>query len=95
MKFNVEIDCTPEEARRFLGLPDVTPMQDAVLKRIERQMLDAAATLSPEALLRLWLPLAPTATPEGLQRAMADLFRAPFAPTAAPKKGDEGDKPKG
>lgn len=24
MKVNVEVDCTPEEARRFLGLPDVT-----------------------------------------------------------------------
>jgi hypothetical protein len=91
MKFNVEIDCTPEEARRFLGLPDVAPMQEAVLKRIERQMLDAATALSPEALLRMWLPLAPAATPEGLQRAMADLFRVPFAP---PKR-DEGGKPGG
>lgn len=24
MKVNVEIECSPEEARRFLGLPDVT-----------------------------------------------------------------------
>jgi len=24
MKVNVEVDCTPEQARRFLGLPDVT-----------------------------------------------------------------------
>ena len=24
MKVNVEVDCTPEEARRFLGLPDVS-----------------------------------------------------------------------
>ncbi len=24
MKVNVEVDCSPEEARRFLGLPDVT-----------------------------------------------------------------------
>ena len=29
MKVNVEIDCTPEEARRFLGLPDVTKANDA------------------------------------------------------------------
>ena len=25
MKVNIEIDCTPEEARSFLGLPDVAP----------------------------------------------------------------------
>jgi len=24
MKVTMEVDCTPEEARRFLGLPDVT-----------------------------------------------------------------------
>jgi hypothetical protein len=31
MKVTVEIDCTPEEARRFLGLPDVVPMQHEVV----------------------------------------------------------------
>ena len=91
MKFHIEIDCTPEEARRFLGLPDVAPIQEAVLKRIETQMLDAAAALSPEALLRLWMPLAPSATAEGLQRAMADLLRAPFG--TQPKR--DGDTPPG
>ena len=28
MKINVEIDCTPQEARQFFGLPDVQPMSD-------------------------------------------------------------------
>jgi hypothetical protein len=28
MKINVEIDCTPEEARRAVGLPDLTPLHD-------------------------------------------------------------------
>lgn len=28
MKVNVEVECTPEEARRFLGLPDVTKAND-------------------------------------------------------------------
>ena len=30
MKINVEVDCTPLEAREFLGLPDVKPMQAAI-----------------------------------------------------------------
>jgi Family of unknown function (DUF6489) len=29
MKVNIEIDCTPEEARRFLGLPDVSKANEA------------------------------------------------------------------
>jgi hypothetical protein len=28
MKVHVEIDCTPEEARRFMGLPDVNKAND-------------------------------------------------------------------
>src|SRR3546814_14839244 len=28
MKINIEVDCTPEEARRVLGRPDLTPLQD-------------------------------------------------------------------
>ena len=28
MKINVEVDCTPEEARRVMGLPDLTPVHD-------------------------------------------------------------------
>ena len=29
MKINVEVDCTPLEARQFFGLPDVQPMLPA------------------------------------------------------------------
>jgi hypothetical protein len=29
MKVNVEVECSPEEARRFLGLPDVTRANEA------------------------------------------------------------------
>ena len=28
MKITMDIECTPEEARRFLGLPDVTGSQE-------------------------------------------------------------------
>ncbi len=32
MKFTVDVDCTPEEARSFLGLPDLTPIHDHYIK---------------------------------------------------------------
>jgi len=35
MKITVDIDCTPEEARTFLGLPDVQPLQQAMMKELE------------------------------------------------------------
>jgi hypothetical protein len=85
MKINVEIDCTPEEARQFLGLPDLRPMQEAVMARIQQQMLDGVEALSPEALLKTWMPLAPQ-TPDQMRDAMTGLFRM-FAPMATPPKG--------
>ncbi len=38
MKVQVEIDCTPEEARRFLGLPDVSKANDVYVDAIARAM---------------------------------------------------------
>jgi hypothetical protein len=36
MKVNVEIDCTPDEARRFLGLPDVSKANDAYVEAMTK-----------------------------------------------------------
>ncbi|MCO6419051.1 DUF6489 family protein [Siccirubricoccus sp. KC 17139] len=74
MKITIEIDCTPEEARQSLGLPDLRPMQEAVMAKLQAQMLEAVSATSPEALLRAWMPLLPQ-TPEQMRDAMAGMFR--------------------
>lgn len=56
MKITVDIDCTPEEARAFFGLPNVQPMQDAMMKKIEERTIAGLDAMSPEALLKHWLP---------------------------------------
>ena len=38
MKVNVEIECSPEEARRFLGLPDVSKANDVYIDTISKAM---------------------------------------------------------
>ncbi len=38
MKMNVEIDCTPDEARRFLGLPDVADVNAAYVDAMAKAM---------------------------------------------------------
>lgn len=58
MKITVDVDCTPEEARRFMGLPDLTPVHDAYIA----QMLDAVKTggVSRDALegmMKSWMPM--------------------------------------
>ena len=56
MKVSIDIDCTPEEARAFFGLPDVGPMQQALLKDLEERMRANLAAIEPEALFKTWLP---------------------------------------
>lgn len=38
MKVNVEVECTPEEARRFLGLPDVSTANAAYVEAVVKAM---------------------------------------------------------
>ncbi|MHB2209666.1 DUF6489 family protein [Methylobacterium sp. CM6257] len=85
MKVTVDIDCTPEEVRTFLGLPDVQPMQAAVMAELERRMLAEMDRFSPEAVMKSWMSLVPQ-TPEQLQEAFTRIFQQGFGSTArAPK----------
>jgi hypothetical protein len=59
MKVNVEIDCTPLEARQFFGLPDVGPMQTAMMNKLQQQMAANIETMSPDALMKSWLSFDP------------------------------------
>ena len=38
MNINVSVDCTPEEARRFLGLPDVTKANEVYVEATTKEM---------------------------------------------------------
>ena len=57
MKINIEVECTPEEARTFLGLPDVTPLQSKLMSEIESRMRQAIAAADPSAFVEGWMPL--------------------------------------
>jgi hypothetical protein len=69
MKITIDIDCTPAEARQFMGLPDFEPMQKAAMAEIEKRMLAELAAFSPEALFKSWLPMT-AFNPEWLQGMM-------------------------
>ena len=59
MKVNIEIDCTPLEARQFFGLPDVAPMQTAVMDKLQQQVLSYIEKVSPETLIQSWFTFDP------------------------------------
>lgn len=54
MKINVEVDCTPAEARAFLGLPDVQPMQKAMMDQLQDKMSSSINAFSPDTLMQSW-----------------------------------------
>jgi hypothetical protein len=56
MKVNVEFNCSPEEARTFLGLPDMQPMQDALMRELEARLRANIQAMDPQAMINTWLP---------------------------------------
>lgn len=56
MKVTFNVECTPEEARQFLGLPNVAAMQDRMMEDLEARMRENLQTLDPETFVKTWLP---------------------------------------
>jgi hypothetical protein len=75
MQVTVDVDCTPEEARAFLGLPDVQPLQAAVMAHMEKRMLAEAARVSPERLMTACMSLFGQASPPGSSRTKRDVSK--------------------
>lgn len=57
MKINVEIECTPEEARRFMGLPDLTPVHEAYVAKLVETVTTGASADAMEAMMKSWAPM--------------------------------------
>lgn len=58
MKIKIEIDCTPEEARKTMGLPDLAPMQARLLEENEARLRELLKDMDPKKLAEMWLPAA-------------------------------------
>ena len=54
MKMTIEIDCSPQEARSFLGLPDVSALNDKLVEEMQKRMTANMAMVSPDELMKNW-----------------------------------------
>lgn len=90
MKISVDIDCTPEEARKFLGLPDVAPMQEALMQQVQERLESNMKAMDPEALINTWLP----AGMQGLEQ-MQKMFWAQMGMGDAGQDGGKNPGGKG
>ena len=85
MKITVNVDCTPEEARRFLGLPDVQPLQDAVMQQMQERVMSSLNAMEPETLLKTWAPMG-LQNLEQIQKFFFSQFPGGFSGGASDKK---------
>ncbi|KQT35029.1 hypothetical protein ASG29_02540 [Sphingomonas sp. Leaf412] len=58
MKWTIEVDCTPEEVRRIMGLPDLTPIHERYLAKMQEAVENG--TVGPEIvgqMMKSWAPM--------------------------------------
>lgn len=65
MKITIDFDATPDEARRFFGMPDIAPMQEAMVAEMTEKMQATLKGMDPEELWRQWMPTAGAAPNAG------------------------------
>lgn len=57
MKISVDVDCTPEEARAFLGLPDLRPVHEAYVQRMTKAANEGLTAESAAEMMKAWGPM--------------------------------------
>ena len=57
MKISMEIDCTPEEARSLMGLPDMAPVHHAYLDKMKGALDGNIKPEMIQAIVKNWAPM--------------------------------------
>jgi hypothetical protein len=55
MKMTIEVECTPVEARAFLGLPDVGPLNEHLVSEMQNRLTGNISMLAPDELIKNWM----------------------------------------
>ncbi len=69
MKVTIEIDCTPVEARAFMGLPDVTALNEHIVGEMKNRVTANMAMIAPDELMKTWMAFGGQAQ-EGFMKLM-------------------------
>jgi hypothetical protein len=78
MKIRIDIDCTPAEARYFMGLPDLQPMQERLVNEMEQRLRTAAEKMAPDANIQQWFSAWPAGVEE-MRRAWEKMMKTGLA----------------
>jgi hypothetical protein len=75
MKVTVDFDCTPEEARRLMGLPDLSAVHEAYVEKMKKTVAEGVGPEYFAEMMKGWGPMS-----EGtlsLWKAMFDQMGGP------------------
>ncbi len=62
MNVKIDIECTPEEARRFMGLPDLTAVHDAYIGQMTDAMKNGVTPDMLDSMMKSWGPMTDLST---------------------------------
>ena len=88
MKITIEVDCTPAEARAYMGLPDVEPLQAEVMAEVQRRVMQGLAMTDPQQLLKTWAPWGA----QGME-AFQNIMRAATGGTGSSRTSRDDEPP--
>ncbi|WP_067863973.1 DUF6489 family protein [Neptuniibacter marinus] len=77
MKFKIDIDMSPEELRKVLGLPDVQRLQEDMMAKITERMESGAEGYDPLTLFKPYLT-GGVGSMEALQKLMMNLMTSAY-----------------
>ncbi|HKM37197.1 MAG TPA: DUF6489 family protein [Thiopseudomonas sp.] len=84
MKITMEVDMSPEEVRKVMGLPDVEPMQKELMAKMQEKMNTYVDEISdPELFMKRIMPMGI----QGMDQVQE--FFSRFANAAADKKDNK------
>ncbi len=55
MKVTMNIECSPEEARAFLGLPNVAPINEMMVEKVSDQLESNMDMMNPAEVMQHWM----------------------------------------
>lgn len=83
MRLTINIDCTPEEARAFFGMPNVEPMNEMIVEEMTRRAKENLDTLAdPERFMTQMMAMGG----KGFEQFQTLMGAAMAGAGAAPKK---------
>ncbi len=89
MKVTVELDCTPEEFRRFMGLPDVTEFHEQMAEKMREAMSAANPHFDMDAMMKAWMPPHMAANAESMTELQKTMWQAMMSSLSSQKAEKE------